>query len=433
MILVGNQRAGAKNLAMHLLKDENDHVTIHEVRGFASENLMSALNEAYAISKGTRCKQFLYSLSLNPPLNENVSTNVFENAIERIEKKLGLTGQPRAIVFHEKNGRRHCHCVWSRIKIDTMTAVNLPFTKNKLQTIARDLYIENGWKMPRGLQQERSGDPRNFTHAQWQQAKRRGVDPKALKAVFKECWAVSDTQAGFAHALDEHGLILARGDRRGFVAVDYRGEVYAVAKWTGIKTKDVRARLKEQDALPSVDDARASMDAALSENLKKLASHQNAVFTSRVNEITAKRKATVDKHRAERKELAKQQEHRQNAEQIERQARYRKGLHGLFDKLTGKSRKIKVENASDLLKSNQRDRTEMESLIFNQVEAIQVFENRVQRLQKMRDGRIQKLESEIREMNLANQLHGPDQSLAPAHKVKTDARHKRFSKPVPSR
>ncbi|SEN51125.1 hypothetical protein [Nitrosomonas marina] len=73
MILVGNQRGGAKNLALHLLKEENEHVEVHEVRGFASRNLMAALNETYAISKATRCKQFLFSLSLNPPQNENVS------------------------------------------------------------------------------------------------------------------------------------------------------------------------------------------------------------------------------------------------------------------------------------------------------------------------------------------------------------------------
>ncbi|SCZ85068.1 hypothetical protein [Nitrosomonas mobilis] len=67
MILVGNQRGGVKNLVLHLLKEENEHVEIHEVRGFASRNLMGALNEAYVISRATRCKQFLFSLSLNPP------------------------------------------------------------------------------------------------------------------------------------------------------------------------------------------------------------------------------------------------------------------------------------------------------------------------------------------------------------------------------
>jgi hypothetical protein len=40
---------------------------------------------------------------------------VFELAIERIEERLGLQGQPRAIVIHEKNARVHAHCVWSRI------------------------------------------------------------------------------------------------------------------------------------------------------------------------------------------------------------------------------------------------------------------------------------------------------------------------------
>ena len=123
MILVGNQRGGAKDLALHLLKQENEHVEVHGVRGFASQNLMAALNEAHAISRATRCKQFLFSLSLNPPKDENVSTETFKQTIDRVEEKLGLTNQPRAIVFHEKNGRRHCHAVWSRIKVDEMKAV----------------------------------------------------------------------------------------------------------------------------------------------------------------------------------------------------------------------------------------------------------------------------------------------------------------------
>ncbi|MCH9638447.1 MAG: hypothetical protein K0U40_03030 [Betaproteobacteria bacterium] len=71
---------------MHLLKEENEHVELHEIRGFASQNLMAALNEAYAISRATRCKQFLFSLSLNPPKDENVSTKTFKQAIEQVEQ-----------------------------------------------------------------------------------------------------------------------------------------------------------------------------------------------------------------------------------------------------------------------------------------------------------------------------------------------------------
>ena len=56
---------------------------------------------ALDVSQGTRCKQFLFSLSLNPPKTESAPISVFENAIDDIEKKLGLADQSRAIIFHE--------------------------------------------------------------------------------------------------------------------------------------------------------------------------------------------------------------------------------------------------------------------------------------------------------------------------------------------
>ena len=116
MILKGNQRAGGAQMAKHLLNStQNEHIKVHEVRGFMASDVLGALNEAYAMSKGTKCKQFMYALSLSPPQDEKVPVSVFENTLERVEKKLGLEGQPRVVVFHEKEGRRHAHCVWSRI------------------------------------------------------------------------------------------------------------------------------------------------------------------------------------------------------------------------------------------------------------------------------------------------------------------------------
>src|SRR3546814_9050012 len=97
--------------------------------------LWGALKEAHALSLGTKCKQFLFSVSLNPPVGESVRIEVFEKACEVIEERLGLKGQPRMIVFHEKEGRRHAHAVWSRIDADTMTAKPLPFFKTKLRDI----------------------------------------------------------------------------------------------------------------------------------------------------------------------------------------------------------------------------------------------------------------------------------------------------------
>lgn len=99
MILHGNQRGGAKDLALHLMKDENERVQIHEMRGFVSDTLEGAFQESYAISKATKCKQHLYSLSINPPTGADIKDNHFVDAANQAEKRLGLAGQPRAIVF----------------------------------------------------------------------------------------------------------------------------------------------------------------------------------------------------------------------------------------------------------------------------------------------------------------------------------------------
>src|SRR5687767_14654106 len=112
MILKAKERGDAPQLARYLMSmRENEHVELHDVRGFVSDDLSSAFSEADAIAKGTRCKNYLFSMSLNPPAGEKVCTEEFELAIERIEQKLGLGDQPRAVVFHEKDGRRHAHVV----------------------------------------------------------------------------------------------------------------------------------------------------------------------------------------------------------------------------------------------------------------------------------------------------------------------------------
>ena len=164
MILKGSQRSGGKQLGLHLLKmEENEHVEIHEVSGFISDTVMGAMNEAYAASRGTRCKQYLFSLSLSPPERESVRIETFEKAIADVEERLGLSGQPRIVVFHEKEGRRHCHAVWSRIDAQTMTAKELPHFGWKLRKLAKETFLENGWNMPRGYESAKLRDPRNFT------------------------------------------------------------------------------------------------------------------------------------------------------------------------------------------------------------------------------------------------------------------------------
>ncbi len=93
------------------------------------------------MSLGTRCTQYLFLLSLNPPEASRLPEAAFEEAVDRIEQSLGLAGQPRAIVLHEKDGWRHAHCVWSRIDADTLTTRPMPFFKNPPRGARREISV----------------------------------------------------------------------------------------------------------------------------------------------------------------------------------------------------------------------------------------------------------------------------------------------------
>src|SRR5690606_26912745 len=110
MILKASQRAHGDDLATHLLNAfDHERVEIAEIYGAVAEDLHGAFAEFEAIATGTRAKQPLYSLSINPPAP--LTRAQYEETIAAIEQRLGLTGQPRAVVFHVKHGREHCHVV----------------------------------------------------------------------------------------------------------------------------------------------------------------------------------------------------------------------------------------------------------------------------------------------------------------------------------
>lgn len=375
MILNGNQRGGAKDLARHLEKDENDHVEVYELRGFVSDNLMGALNEIYAISRGTQCKQFMYSLSLNPPPHEHVKTSDFLDAIERAEKKLNLEGQARAIVFHEKEGRRHAHAVWSRIDIQAMKAIPMSFDYDRLRELSRELFLEHGWTMPRGLVNSAERDPKNFTHEEWQQAKRIGKNPREIKTAIQDAWAISDSKAAFIHALQERGFMLARGDRGRFVAVDLHGEVHSLRQKIKIRVKQFRQKLGDEQDLYSVEEARTQI---ANNMLPVMQRFKDALKEQERHDPEDDKQALhnlVAKQRAERQVFFEHLKQRQKQEAVARQARFRTGLKGLWDFMRGENRRIRKENEQNYLLSLERDAHEKDQFITNQLSQRQLFRN----------------------------------------------------------
>ncbi|PSM16694.1 relaxase/mobilization nuclease domain-containing protein [Nitratireductor sp. StC3] len=417
MILQGSQRGGGRNLAAHLLRtDENEHVTLHEIRGFASNDLREAFKETEAISKGTKCRQYLFSLSLNPPEGERVPVDVFMNAIERTEKRLGLEGQPRAIVLHEKEARRHAHCVWGRIDAETMTAKQLSFFKGKLREVSRELFLENGWQLPRGLQNPAERNPVNFTLAEWQQAKRQGMDPRWIKSTLQHCWTHADDRKALARGMEEHGFFLARGDRRGFVAVDHTGEVWSLPRMLGLKTKDVRARLGEGTGLPGVDAVRADIGKRMTPAIRRHMAESRAQFRARSNQLGAYKEEMTRHHRTARTALDERQKREWEDSTRERATRLPKGLRGLWHRLTGKYQEARRLNEAEALAQRERQKDERQALIEKHLEQRAVLQAQFRELRTRQAERLLELRRDVgRYLNFArgDPGHAPGREQSP--------------------
>ena len=396
MILKGSERGSGQNLAAHLLRiEDNDHVRLHELRGFAADDLHGAFKEIEAISLGTKCRNYLFSLSLSPPEDARVPAQTFDETIERIEAKLGLEGQPRAIVFHEKEGRRHAHCVWSRIDAETMTARPLPFYKQKLTSVARDLYLEHGWTMPRGLENAAERNPTNFTLAEWQQAKRQGMDPRWLKQAVQDCWTRSDTGDAFRHALQDRGLFLAKGDKRGFVVLDHAGDVWSLTRMLDAKTKDVRARLGDSDQLASVEDTRKTIGERMTPALRRHIEESRQRFRTRSAKLGEQKAELTQAHRAERQKLDERQKAEFELETRARAERLPKGLRGLWHRLTGHYQKLRALNEMEAEASRMRQAAERQALIDKQLDQRAALQRQFKELRRDQAQQLRSLRADI--------------------------------------
>ncbi|WP_223479032.1 relaxase/mobilization nuclease domain-containing protein [Oricola indica] len=410
MILKGSQRGSGQDLAAHLMRvDDNEHVSLHELRGFDSDDLRGAFKEAEAISRGTNCRQYLFSLSLSPPEGEVVPAEAFESAIDQVEKRLGLEDQPRAIVIHEKEGRRHAHAAWSRIDAQTMTARHLSYFKTRLTGLSRELYLEHGWRLPDGLRNSAERNPSNFTLAEWQQAKRQDIDPRWLKQTLQECWASSDSKRAFVSSLQENGFLLARGDRRGHVVLDHQGEVWSLSRVLDIKAKDVRARLGTGEDLPDVQAAQRMIGERMTPAIRRHVTEARKGFEDRASKLAEYKQEMTTLHRRARTALRDRQRTEWETETRERAARLPKGLRGLWHRLTGKYRTVKKRNETEAQATRDRFAYERQQLIEKQLQQRQVLRERERELRKQQADQLRELRRDIgRFLKLTK--YAPDQA-----------------------
>lgn len=355
MIPKGNQRGGGQQLATHLMNSyDNERVEIADVRGAVAQDLHGAFAEWGAEAKATRCRKYLYSLSINPDHRQGpFKREQYLDFIARAETKLGLSEQPRAVVFHVKHGREHCHVVWSRIDVEKLRAVQMSHDRQKLRSVAQEFARDHGITLPAGMRNDRGtkrfNDRAKIENlAEKQQEERTGISKDERRKTITDAWRESDTGANFLRALEERGYFLARGDRRAYVVVDLYGEVHSLARQIdGANTKDVKARLADYPLETLPDTPKAQEFARQKrEAMKEPApsrEQEAAMRRAALAQTHQQRRAALDvrrealEHRQRVEDEALRQEHRTinaNIADLRRETRPR-GLAAWLGRITG--------------------------------------------------------------------------------------------------
>lgn len=266
MIIKGKSRAGPSQLARHLGRaDTNERVELLEL-AWGGTSVQEAFRDWQVISEGTKGRLGLYHANIDPDAKYAMTRDQWLRAVEVLEEELGLHGQPRAIVMHEKNGREHIHVVWARTDMDTMKLRSDSMNYQAHERASLRLEQEFGHEHVPGkhAKRDREAQPEFPTaeaqHDEWQQGERGGMNHRERKAQVKGLYEASDTGPAFKAALEDAGYVLARGDRRDFVILDTDAKVHSLGRQLpGVTAKDLRAFMADidPDSLPSVKEARA--------------------------------------------------------------------------------------------------------------------------------------------------------------------------------
>ena len=260
MIAKGTAHNNGAKLAQYMATGKDgERAQLWQLRGFEATNIKDAFRDVQTMADGTKCQQPFFHVQVRNPDGEKLTRQQWEITANRIERMLGLTGQPRAIAFHtnDKTGHEHMHVAWSRIDENTLTAKQLPFFKRRLKTISRELELHFGLTI---VSSRREGPIKYApTRAEEEQARRLGVDIHEVRNTIRECWDRSDCGRSFEAALADKGLTLAQGEKRDFIVIDREGGMHALGKRIlGVSATQTRQRMSDlnRDQLPTVEQAR---------------------------------------------------------------------------------------------------------------------------------------------------------------------------------
>lgn len=263
MIIKGGSRAAPKQLAAHLLRtDTNETVRILEDSYSVSGDLMEALVDMQTLTLAIRGTKGLYHANIDPEAHYEMTDEQWFRAVEVLERELGLDGQPRVVVMHEKKDRQHLHVVWARTDMEQLKlrSDSMNYPAHERASLALELEFGHdhtpGKHAKKYLNRDQPTPVAEKNLIEWQQSERTGLDPKARKETVTALYHQSDTGDAFRAALKDAGYILGLGDTAPYIVVDIAGDVHSLTRQVnGVRAGPIKDLVAGLD-LPTADEAR---------------------------------------------------------------------------------------------------------------------------------------------------------------------------------
>ena len=161
------------------------------------------------------------------------------------------------------DGRIHRHAIWSRVDLETGRARPDGWDSEICHAASKAIREELGLPpIASPFDKDREGPRPKRAPKRWEMYRgmKSGIDPRAITAQVTELYHQSDNGRAFHAALEQHGYVLAKGDRRGWVIIDSAGDDHSLARRIeGVNTKELNAFMRDVDheALPTVEQGRA--------------------------------------------------------------------------------------------------------------------------------------------------------------------------------
>ena len=260
MILEGSTISSsghAKQMALHLFKDENEQIHVHGLGRADLTAVQNRLVDMYRLTDLTKGKKnAIFHVAISPREHESLNPEQKDRALQMIEERFALQDQVRFSIDHVKEGRAHSHVFWSAVDIENEKLINLSYYKRTLQTLGREMELEFGHELTPRRASENSHE---VTLADRFIQARTGEKALDRKLLVTALWNQTINAKDFISDLKNAGYDVVKGDGCKFGIMDRKGHVHNLVRDLPkpVKVKHVMERFgPEYDKLPSVEQAR---------------------------------------------------------------------------------------------------------------------------------------------------------------------------------